>query len=94
MRPLVWLPVAMLGVLAGWAGLRARLPDEGAAIRRAAAAYVAQVPGGRAEDCAGRPGQGAAWIVVACAVGRPEARIYRLDRSGRALDGADGPDGF
>ena len=70
--------------------MRQRVIPDQTPLRRAAAAYVAQVPGGRAEDCAGRPGQGAAWIVVACAVGRPEERIYRLDRRGRALDGPDG----
>ena len=83
-----WTPFALLLGLAFWSGFRmgetGRAGSEAEAIARVGSRYAREVEGGRPEACAGQPGQGATWLVVACGRG-PHLRIYRLDRRGRIL---------
>ncbi|QFU08331.1 hypothetical protein PARPLA_02930 [Rhodobacteraceae bacterium THAF1] len=91
MRPVLWLPVLLVCVLAAVYGLRLRAPDMGEAIERVARLHADRVPGAKASDCAATPGDGNAWLVVAC--GDAVRTVYRLDRSGRVIarQAMDGP---
>lgn len=88
MKVLRWTPFALLLGLAFWFGVRmgdtwsARRTTE--AIAGVAARYAREVEGARPETCAGRPGEGATWLVVACGRGA-RLRVYRLDRRGRVI---------
>lgn len=55
---------------------------ETAAIARVAARYGAEIPDGRPESCAARPGRGGTWLVVTCGGGE-RLRVYGVDRGGR-----------
>lgn len=85
--------IGLAAVLGLWLGQRAGPPDEGRAIARVAAAYVAQAGDGAAvTDCIALPGDHVSvWIVVTCrkpgdAVG---LRRYALDHRGRVIPGTD-----
>lgn len=69
--------VLCAGVLGFVLGRNGQAGDEGVAVSRVAALYVAQT-GGQAGDCVGVPGQGEVWVRVTCG-----ARLYIVDRSGR-----------
>lgn len=96
-NPILLVPLlALIALAAGlglWLGQRAGPVDEGRAIARIAAAYVAQAGDGAAPtDCVAVPGDHhAVWIVVICRKSGDAARVYRyaLDHRGRVIPGTD-----